>query len=88
MVAPYPKGSPNRQDGGRQSVAVSDISLPYSTNQVKAVHFNTAGTMTGFKENDDTGGTARTFTGNAGSYVLGPFAQVTTAPTDAILEFD
>jgi len=82
------EGSPNAQDGGRNSVTVNDITLPYTAQTVKAVHFNTAGTMTGFKLWDDDSGTARTFTGQQGGYVLGPFKQVTTAPADAILEYD
>ena len=87
-INPYHEGTPTREQGGRQSVVVSDVTLPYSDNIIKAVHFNTGGGMTGFKEKDDTGGTARNFTGNAGGYVLGPFAEITTAPADAILEFD
>ena len=87
-INPYHEGTPTREQGGRQSVVAGALATPYDTHIVKAVHFNTAGTMTGFKEKDDVTGAARTFTGVAGGYVLGPFAQINTAPADAIFEFD
>lgn len=81
-------GTANAQDGGKQSILGSDMTTPYSTEVIKAVWMNTAGTVSGFKYKDDTTGTARDWVVPAGQYIMGPFAEITAIPADAIAEFD
>lgn len=85
---PYNDGTPTIEQGGRQSLVLVGGVIPYSAHTVKAIWINTAGTVSGFKLNDDTTGTARDWICPAGVYLIGPFRQITAAPADAIAELD
>lgn len=78
---------------GKQSLDLSAVlaSRDYDTTGsdgdtvLKAIHVGAGGTIIGFKENDDEGGTARTWTFQAGQYAIGPWKKILNTSTATLL---
>lgn len=85
----YIPKTPTLESPGEKSLDLSDAlsSGDYGQGdghvQIKAIYVGGAGDIVGFKERDELTGTARTWKVVAGTYLLGPFAQIKQTGTNA-----